>query len=313
MPILKGSTDLYQYDITDILSNNIQKWLEYGLLEKGAYTSAKFDGSTSGLTNLKSVYDSRYGYNRIYEGFGPSWVWETDFNVPSGFDIPFQVSGVYVNNTFYSSAATSGTYSHKVDYLNGRIIFNNAIASGLSVKAQYIFRDVDVYLTDSHKWKVIVDEYERRFEDLDDLSPSGMASILKENRVWMPSIIIESTRSGNFGLQLGGGERQNFETNIFVLGDNPFITNRLCDLLNNQFQQNLFLFNSNTVPVTYNINGTLASGALTYPNLSDRSGPYFLTYAYILSSDGGSNGNFDDVYRGIVNWRIEVDRYLSTY
>lgn len=312
MPSLKGTTTIYDYDITDTIAVNLQRWLDYGLLEQGGYTAAKFDNSASGLTNLKRVTDNRYINGKVFEGFGPSWVWETDFSYPSGCDAPFPVSGVYVNNTFYPTATTSGAYAHSIDYLNGRVIFNSPVTSG-TVSAQYVFRDIDVYLTDSHKWKLIVDEYEKRYETLETLSPSGMAAVLKENRVWLPSVILDPIRTVNRGLQLGGGELQYFTVNFFILADNSFIVNRLCDLLNNQYQKTLYLFNANTITYPYNFNGALASGALTYPTISNQSSGYFLTFAHITNVTGGSTGALGDLYRGAVVMTIEVPRYLSTY
>ena len=49
------------------------------------------------------------------------------------------ISGVYVDDTFYPSD-TTGTYSHKVDYFNGRIIFDNAIASTSKVQAEFSYK-----------------------------------------------------------------------------------------------------------------------------------------------------------------------------
>jgi hypothetical protein len=312
MSVLKGSKNFYSYEASDTLAYNLKNWLEYGLVEMGAYTPVKFSLATSGYTNLKNVYDERYGgSNRVYEGLGPSWVWESGIS-PIGTSInPFQVSGVYVNNTFYPSSTTSGSYAHTVDYERGRIIFASGVSA--TVKCEYTFRDISVYLSDTPQWKEIITQYLDKYDTLDTSSPSGMASVLKENRVWLPCVVIEVQDRTNSALQLGGGEINTYAVFYHVFSDNAFSAKRLIDTINNQYEKTLTLFDINSAPFPLSYEGSISSGALTYPEVSSRSSPYFWTYGAIISSRGGSMGNLSDVYTGTVVQSIEVARYLSTY
>lgn len=312
MGVLKGSRNFYKYDLTDIVTENVRAWLEYGLVEMGAYTNVTYsDASTSGYTKLQLVNDNRYTDGRVYEGYGPSWIWETSVSVPGGYTAPFAVSGIKVNNTFYPSA-TSGIYSHKIDYKHGRIVFDTPVTSGI-VQCQYSFRDVDIVTSDSPKWQTIVDHYQDAYNDIGDLSPSGAAIFLKDRRVWLPTIVIATNTVRSKPLQLGGGEIVTCDVKTNILSDNSFISKRINDVLLNQYEHTLTLYDVETAPNTFNYNGTVASGALTYPQLSSRSGLYFWTFANVSQVFGGEQNEHSDLYNYLTDLRLEIQRYLSTY
>ena len=311
MSVLKGTKNFYAYEVSDTLSQNLKTWIEYGLLEIGAYTAISRSGANSGYSQLQRVYDDRYGGNRVFEGVGPGWVWESGVSTSAGSDTIFGVSGVFVGATYLPNA-TSGSNSYIIDYANGRIVFDNAVSTASGVSCDYVTRDVAVYLSDSVQWKTIVQKYEERFDDIDNLSPSGMASILKENRIWLPCIVVEVQDRTNRPLQLGGGDYNEFAVFYHIFSETAFPVRRIVDMLNNQEGKRLDLYNLATAPFPLNRNGTIASGSLTYPNLSSRNGPYFWTYAYIESSRGGYRNTFTDLHRGEIIQSIAVGRYLST-
>jgi len=313
MPVLKGNNNFYDYSVSDVLGENLKQFYIYGLLEKGAYTAAIFsDTETSGQTTLQRSYDPRYG-NRVYEGMGPSWVWQDAASVPSGYASVFQVSGIYVDKTFYPTD-TAGIYAHSVDYNNGRIIFDNGISDSVTVECEYVYNDVDILLSDESKWKKIVYDYTSQFNEIGSVQPSGLSSLIKENRGWLPTFVIEIDEIPNInGLQLGGGEKQEFVVRYHVFASNPFVRNRLIDIVHGQFQKVLDLYNINDAPYHFNFDGTLASGALEYSILANRSGSYFYTYAYIQDSNGGKVNSSENLYRAEMKHIVNVDRYLSTY
>jgi hypothetical protein len=315
MSVFKGSKGFYEYEISGILAHNLKSWIDYGLLELGAYTHVKFNLPTSGYTNLKRVKDDRYTSGRVYEGFGPSWAWESGVNcVDQTKPQIFQVSGVYINGSFYPSS-TTGQYAHKIDYRNGRIVFTNALPSTANVQCEYVMRDVDTFHVSNNKWRTIVEEYSKRFDDLSYLGGSGMgmASTLKENRVWLPSIAIQVEDITNAALQLGGGEISTCQVSYHIFSDKSFSAIRLCDLLMNQKDKTLNLYDVNKIPKIYEFDGSLGSGSVPYPTLSDRNGSYFWTYAGVDHADGDHFPSVTDLYRGEVSHTIDVQRYLSTY
>jgi hypothetical protein len=314
MSVLKGNKSLYDYEVSDALAHNLKSWLQYGFLEMGGYTVVSRSGATSGLSNLQRVYDNRYGgEGRIYEGMGPAWVWENDVTPIPTIDPPLVCSGIYVNNAFVLAGQTSGLYQHKIDFRNGRIIFASGISSTLSVRADYTFHNIGVYHADDPKWLTIVQEYQDNYNQLGPLSPSGMAQILKDKRVWLPSVFVDVVNRTTTGLQLGGGEINNFDVDYHIFADSPFINRRLCDTLNNQYQKVIDLFDVNNLVFPYNYDGSLASGAITYPNLGNRESPYFWSFAHVEETSGLTRQSGTDVYRGECSMNINIDRYLSTY
>ena len=314
MPVLKGTTNFYDYDGSDILAENLRSFYHYGLLEAGAYTNINVNNNTSGYSILQRVNDDRYIDGQIYEGMGPHWIWQNDISPTTVLTSPFQVSGVYVNQNFYP-LSTSGVYKHSIDYARGRVIF----ASGLTpqhtdlVQCEYSFSDVAVYLADSPQWRTIVSEYVSQYNTLGTLAPSGMAAILKQNRVWLPAIFIDVQNRTNTGLQLGGGELAEYAVFYHIFSDRPFTNKKLAEILNNQETITLNLFNVNTIPTTFNYDGTLTGSGITFLNLNRKTSPYFWTFGHILSSKGGARDNLVDLYLSNIIQQVEVERTMSTY
>jgi hypothetical protein len=316
MSVLKGRKSFYDYEVSDALAYNVKTWLDYGLLETGAYTVVNFSNpSTSGYTNLERTYDDRYGgHGRVYEGLGPGWVWENDVTpVDGGIAKPLVASGIRVNNVFYPTGSTSGTYAHTIDFRHGRVIFQSSIPTPDNVQCEYTFRDVATYLVDDPEWKTIESSYLEKFPKMQELSPSGMAQLLKDNRVWLPAVVVEVGNRTNLPLQQGGGDINVFEVNYHIFSDNSFSNRRLADILNNQYQTTINLYDINNLQFPYRYDGSVPSGSLTYPVLSNREGSHFWTYAYIEETTGGPMHSVSDTYRAEVMHTIQVDRYMITF
>jgi hypothetical protein len=214
---------------------------------------------------------------------------------------------VYVNNTFYPTATTSGTYAHIVDYIKGRVIFNSSVTG--TVSCEYTMRDIGVYTADSIQFKTIMDNYEEKYHNLDTRSPSGMAQVLKENRAWLPSVFVEIQDRDHTPLQLGGGELANFNIFYHVFSDTPKTSRTIVDILNDQEGRTLDMFDINSSPYPFEHNGTLASGALTYKQLSNRNGAYYWRSAFIEKSTGRHVIGTDDAFRGECRHKIIFERY----
>lgn len=312
MPVLKGTKSFYDYEVSDQVAINLKNMFDYGLIETGAYTNA-----VSGMTayTLQRVYDPRYGDDRVFEGMGPGWIWESGVTLNSNVtnSSPNRVSGVIVNGTFYSTnTSTSGYANHVVDYENGRIIFASGVDTSAIVQCRYSFKDIGVYLSDSPQWRRVVEDFTTKFSTIGSLSPSGIASIIKENRVWLPCVVIETSKINTDPLQLGGGEFANCTVNYHVFSEKAFSCKRLSDMITEQDERTIRLFDVNSAPRTYEYDGTLASGVKTYQNILDNS-QYFWTFGYINETDGGFIDNGSSLYRAEVRSIVSVSRYLSTY
>ena len=57
MSVLRGTKSFYDYEISDILVENLRQMYSYGFIEMGAFTNIQFNSKASEYTILKSVYD----------------------------------------------------------------------------------------------------------------------------------------------------------------------------------------------------------------------------------------------------------------
>lgn len=306
MQFIKGTIPFYEYELSDQVANNIRSWLDYSLIQMGAFTNFQFsNSSTSGYTTLQQTSPT------VFESLAPSWVWENDIQTIDSSPNPIIASGIHINSTFYPPT-TSGQYSYNMNFRKGEVVFNSP-QSGILVQCEHAGKDVDVYLSDSPQWKRLITNYLDQYNNLGTSAPSGLAAILKENRVWLPSVVIETSDNNNTGLQLGGGDYANIKVLYHVFSDRPFSNKRLCDLINNQREVSLNFYDANKAPFPYTSYGTIASGAMTYSQLAVQGGQYYWTNAYIKESQGGPRDDLFDVYRAEIRQTLQIQRYPSTY
>jgi len=311
MATLKGTTEFYSFDATDILSYNIKSMFRYGLLEKSAYSNVNINGFNSGLAQLQSVKDNRFSDGTVFETYGPSIVWESGISNTYSYDNPINVSGIYIDGTFVPNG-TTGASGFYIDYEFGRVVTNSDFSNS-EVKMEYSFPEVAFYSSDSDQWQTIINSYMDSFDSVGNISPSGIASRLKENRIWTPCVVVDVQDRTNEPLQLGGGEIHNYAVFYHIFSNNGFQSTKLADIINNQEATSLFLYNINNAPFPLDYNGALTSGALQYNQLARQDSPYFWSKARIDQSRGGKRNTFSDIYRAEVVQEISVIRYPSLY
>lgn len=316
MSIFRGTTGFFQYDATDILRYNLATWLDWGLLEAGAYDSTDKDGRNSSLATLQEVKDERETDGTVFEAFGPSIIWQSGLNPVAGSPSVINVSGVWLNGSFVPNG-TAGSNAFTVDYRNGRVVFDES-KTGSTVQMNYSFPHVAVYDSDSPQWKDIIESYtEAGYLDIGNNSPSGIASNLKERRVWTPCVIVDVQDRTTQPLQLGGGEINEYAVFYHVFGSRGFDVASICDRLNNQQNKRLKMFDVNKAKssgvIPYGYGGTVPDSVLEYPTLRDNNNGYFWTYGRIEESRGGRRSTFSDIYRGEIIQSVSLDRYISTY
>lgn len=306
---LKGSLNLYDYDITTTIEENLRSMFEYGLIKKQGFTKTEFaNTATSGFTMLQATTDPNYTDGQIYEGMGPSWVWQSGAS-----NQIFQVSGVYIDNVFYDTS-TSGANAFTIDYRNGRVIFDTARPDGTQVECEYVFNDVAVYLSDDEQWRTIIDAYTTHYPDFANLDPSGVSAYMKEQRAWLPCIVIDEPQKLNStGMQLGGGEIDEFEVIYHIFAEDPFLRNKLVDIISNQVSHVINFYNINTAPYPYLYDGSLNPSGIEHPSLSNQNGLYFLTHVRVDQAKGRKRPSTLNLMRGEVRQILEIFRYPRSY
>lgn len=274
---LKGFDNVFQNTLNNELQDNIIEFLDWSLLEKGNYMNV-----TIGENSPDSVDYSRlnispsptYPSGKVWEGFRKNWVWQSGVSyspppiVGPSRAIP-GISGVYVNGTFHPSS-TGGTYAHKVDYYNGRVIFNNPIPTGSIVQAEYSYKYINVVYANSLPWLAEV-----QYSSLEPVGGSlnkAKYDLPAEARMQLPAIAVEIVPRRNMrGYQLGGGQFVETDALFHCLAEDEYTRNKLVDIISLQNDKTIYMFDSNLIasngafPLDYM--GLPVSGALRYPDL----------------------------------------------
>ena len=121
--------------------NSFFLWFDNFLMTKG-------DAYKTYTTKLYNYQDPRLGGDKVIYG-SPYKQWVYDKNI-TGATIP---SGFTINNQFVST----GTSGMRIDFDNGRIIFNSGVSTGLNITGTYSVKEVNSYITDQPEDNLIIE------------------------------------------------------------------------------------------------------------------------------------------------------------
>ena len=121
--------------------NSFFLWFDNFLMTKG-------DAYKTYTTKLYNYEDPRLGGDKVVYG-SPYKQWVYDKNI-TGATIP---SGFTINNQF----VPTGTSGMKIDFDNGRIIFNSGVSTSLNVTGTYSVKEVNSYITDQPEDNLIIE------------------------------------------------------------------------------------------------------------------------------------------------------------
>lgn len=264
------------------LETSLKTYLDWGLLSIGAWSNvvSPTSGSYGGtFDTLRPVSDPAYTDGQVWEAARKDWVWETGMDYSgilsdgnfTGVE-PLQISGVSINGTTYGTGDI--TYSHHYNYPLGRVIFDTAISTSSSVKLEYSYRNVQVYIADQAPWW---DEFQQNSFRVDDPTYGNMGSgnwgILANHRIQLPAIVIEAVPRRTFTpYQMGDLSQFVYQDVLFhIIADSRWWRNQLVDVISLQKDSSIYMYDNNLVaqsgayPLDYR--GMLVNQASTYPNL----------------------------------------------
>jgi len=291
------------YELTDQLLYNLKWFLDWGLANRGAFGIYEYDSESyfdDDESRLHPVIDERYTYGQVWEGAGREWVWESGVTLGSGTADPFRVSGVYVGGSFVPISDT-GIYRHHIDYLNGRVIFDEPQNDSEDIRAEYSRRSVHVSFADNKDFRRLMLEAVEEF--LSDNSPSGTPA--REHQIWLPSIFIEIRKGSQRGLQLGGGQTKIKDVVFHIFADNPQDRNLLMDWLDYQSRSTFWMADLNTITFPFDQYGDIVSGTTNWPNMV-ASNPW-KKLRVIESNSETINSLNSQLFRARVTYRVEID------
>lgn len=313
---LKGFDSVFDNTLGNEIQDNLVEFFDWALLEKGNYqniTLGELSPNGNDYSKLRQSSNPNYPSGLAWEGFRQNWIWQSGVSfspapiVGTNNAIP-GISGVYVDDTFYPSD-TSGTYSHKVDYYNGRILFDNPVSSGSKVQAEYSYKYINIIYANSLPWLREIQYRSLDFPSSFNSNNRGEFMIPSESRVQLPAIAVEIVPKRTLrGYQLGGGQFVDTDVLFHCLAEDEFTRNKLVDIVSLQNEKTIWMFDSNKIansgdfPLNYL--GIPVSGALRYPDL---------VYQYYKGKMRFKNSSVQNMelinsnfYAGIVRMTIET-------
>lgn len=121
--------------------NSFFLWFDHFLMTKGeaykTFTTKLYNYSDPRLGGDKVIYGSPY----------KQWVYDksiTGATIPTGF-------------TINGSIVPTGTSGMKIDFDNGRIIFNSGVSTDLNITGTYSVKEVNSYVTDQPEDNLIIE------------------------------------------------------------------------------------------------------------------------------------------------------------
>jgi len=291
------------YELVDQLQYNIKFWIDWALLHRGGYGIYTYDQDSYFAENESKLYpviDERYPNNCVWNGAGREWVWESGVVPMSGALEPFRVSGIYVNGTFIPST-DMGPHRHHIDYLHGRVIFDEGQNPDDDIRAEYCSRSVYVGFADSKEFQQLMMDALPEF--LTNTVPSGTP--MKDNQIWLPSIFIDIDSGEGRGLQLGGGQIKTRVISLHIFADNPGDRNLLMDWLDYQNRSVFSMADLNTIQFPFDQYGDVVSGATNWVNLMAD-----YPWKKVRMQEGTCkkiNSLNTKLFRATVKWKVEID------
>lgn len=313
---LKGIDHIGKIGPTETIRDNLIEFFDWGFIDHGGFFNIRIPTSGSYGGNyhkLRSVIDTRYNAGQVWEGFRKNWVWESGVNTTTQ---PIRVSGVFVNGNFQPSSGV-GTYAHHVNYPLGRIIFDNAIPTTSTVTAEYSPKWVQVFNLGDIPGLRQIQYGSFRIDDSTFFTASGNWTLPSENRVQLPAVgVVAGANISYEPLQIGGGQWRNTSVFCHIFSEDEDTGLRLAEDLSQQKDKTLNLFDMNRMASenrkSLNYDGTIASGAMTYPQLVAPSsdGGYAYKNMYFNGSNVMSNQWLNsNLYYSVVklNTKITLD------
>lgn len=308
----KNTTEVGRTKFTESLGLNISAWLNNAFIEIGGFynvvraQSGNYGGDQS---RLRLVDDPSYDTGQCWEGFRSNWVYESGVNYTYQ---PINTSGVFIGNNFYYT--DSAICPQVIDFPRGRIIFSSGLSVLSQVRAEYSYRYVNVSTNESPWFREFQLNSMRNDSSAFLQQGSGSWDILSQNRVQLPAIVVQPTSRVRFeGLQLGGGHNRYQDVLFHVYAETPWERDTLSDILLEQIDKTIFLYDVNKVldsgvyPLTFD--GDRATGGLQYPAILDESKPYRSARCVFVGATADDYETTDPIYSAIV--RITTKTEMS--
>lgn len=149
------------YKLRSLIKLNMKFLLDYEFVRDGRYTNVMsgqqfYDGSDMSLLMCDteaSDYFNGLSDGCVWQSAFRNWVYESGIALNDTIGIrnmtlPVICSGVYVDNIFRATSKAhpeyNASYSHHIDWINGRVIFDSPQSLSSTVQAQFAYKHVRI-------------------------------------------------------------------------------------------------------------------------------------------------------------------------
>jgi hypothetical protein len=261
--------DIKDLTFSNVVREGLIEFFNWAMLEIHGYVDVPVVGLNSANPNLPCnffpVHQPGVDDGTVWQSPRSNWVWES--GLESG-DVPTPYAGVYVDGAFHAAGST-GAFAHYADYVNGRIVFATPVAATSIVQAAYSHRWLSIYDQDIPWFKSVVLE---QFEG-DQRAAGGATSLLRDNRVQLPAVVIEhGRRVRQVPRQLGDLSQWVSVDYLFhVLAETDVDLTTVVDIVTSQKDSIIYLYDANARAAAnatpFDWRGAPNPGAMTFPEL----------------------------------------------
>lgn len=266
---LKGVDNIGEFGPSENIAENVIRFFDWGFVNAGGFnnvqipSSSLWGGRKDSLTLNRDVTLD----GQAWEAGRKNWVWETGVD---GDEQPVEISGVFVNNTFYPKD-TTGAYSHYYNYENGQVVFDTAIATNSTVRLEYAYKTITVI--DAYTIPFFQRLQQTGFTFIRDMVGSGDFLLAGENKLQLPVVAVEiAPMQDQIGYSLGTGARKATHTILcHVITNNPNMNRRIGDIIADQSDKTIFMYDLNTLVESgvypLDSRGMVVDDVMSYPEL----------------------------------------------
>lgn len=275
-----GITHVGQPLLSDNLEANFWTYLNWAFLGIGNFFNVQIPRSPGAyggnLYQLGPASDRNYADGQVWQGARKDWVWETGVDYPTQ---PIRVSGVFVDGGFHPATGV-GPYAHRVDYPNGRVVFDAPIPTSSVVTCEHSPRWYQFYTADAAWWQQIQTDSFRVDDPQFAHAGSGAWDVLGANRIQLPAVVVEAVPNvSRAPLELGSHAavvRQ--EVRFHVLGEDRAQMKFAHDAIVSQQEKVLRSFDKDKMyaqdAYPLDADGSPKPSGLMYPDLVADASPY---------------------------------------
>lgn len=296
---------------TSLAKANLDLWLNNILLKDGFYstiTTGETDvyGRDISLLSLKT--DEDYADGTVYQSIFKSWVHESGIVPTHSISSPTLPSGVTVNGTFYpqssGAAGYSSSFSHKFDFINGRVIFDSPIATNSNVQCEFSYKEVPVHFADEfedEEREFLVDSYR------DNPFQTGVVVYPDKNQLTLPIIQIDFHNREMVPYELGAPSNvAEFRGSFIIWSRDSATKDMIADLIMQHERSVLIGIDFNTAPMPLTRDGDKNEDFTSYESLAVVGGPHMFKRIYIDELKEYKTAPYYNVERGRIDFLVRI-------